>query len=135
MIVQYVCDLNNNAILATQNIIHFKTCILNNVLACKLFTVNYPLLTEHIRREAQFYVDILIKLQKRVDYDEILNAVKQEAFWNQIMAEHAKFIRGLLDPTEEELFELADNQCYYYQFPNSQYSRKQFQYSLIHLIN
>jgi hypothetical protein len=25
------------------------------------------------------------------------------------MAEHAKFIRGLLDPTENELFQVADN--------------------------
>lgn len=30
-------------------------------------------------------------------------------FWNRIMMEHALFIRGLLDPTEEELIETADN--------------------------
>ena len=32
-----------------------------------------------------------------------------ELFWNQIMMEHAQFIRGLLDPTECELMETADN--------------------------
>lgn len=32
-----------------------------------------------------------------------------ELFWNQIMMEHALFIRGLLDPTEEELILTADN--------------------------
>ena len=31
-----------------------------------------------------------------------------ECFWNQIMMEHARFIRGLLDPTECELMETAD---------------------------
>ena len=31
-----------------------------------------------------------------------------ELFWNQIMMEHALFIRGLLDPTEVELIEKAD---------------------------
>jgi hypothetical protein len=31
-----------------------------------------------------------------------------EFFWNRQMAEHAKFIRGLLDPTENDLFELAN---------------------------
>lgn len=29
-------------------------------------------------------------------------------FWNQIMMEHAQFIRGLLDPTECKLMETAD---------------------------
>ena len=31
-----------------------------------------------------------------------------EIFWNQIMMEHAQFIRGLLDPTECELIETAN---------------------------
>ena len=31
-----------------------------------------------------------------------------EAFWNQIMMEHAEFIRGLLDPTECDLMNTAD---------------------------
>ena len=32
-----------------------------------------------------------------------------ECLWNQIMMEHAQFIRGLLDPCETELFCAADN--------------------------
>lgn len=32
-----------------------------------------------------------------------------EQFWNQIMMEHALFIRGLLDPSENELIETADS--------------------------
>lgn len=31
-----------------------------------------------------------------------------EEFWNQIMMEHALFIRGLLDPSEEELVKTAN---------------------------
>ena len=31
-----------------------------------------------------------------------------EVFWNQIMMEHALFIRGLLDPSEEALIAAAD---------------------------
>ena len=31
-----------------------------------------------------------------------------EDFWNRIMMEHALFIRGLLDPTQEQLIETAD---------------------------
>ena len=36
------------------------------------------------------------------------NLQKQENFWNQIMMEHALFIRGLLDPSEETLIQTAD---------------------------
>lgn len=32
-----------------------------------------------------------------------------ELFWNQIMMEHALFIRGLLDPTENELIVTAND--------------------------
>ena len=31
-----------------------------------------------------------------------------ELFWNQIMMEHALFIRGLLDPTEEDLTDTSN---------------------------
>jgi hypothetical protein len=34
--------------------------------------------------------------------------IEQELFWNRIMGEHAKFIRGLLDPSEEALLEAAN---------------------------
>ena len=34
--------------------------------------------------------------------------IEEEMFWNTIMAEHAKFIRGLLDPTEVELLNASN---------------------------
>jgi hypothetical protein len=37
------------------------------------------------------------------------NMKQVELFWNQIMMEHALFIRGLLDPTENELIKTSDN--------------------------
>ena len=36
------------------------------------------------------------------------NMQQTEQFWNQIMMEHAMFIRGLLDPSENELIETSD---------------------------
>ena len=38
-----------------------------------------------------------------------------EHFWNQIMMEHAMFIRGLLDPSETELLQTADGFANEYQ--------------------
>ena len=48
------------------------------------------------------------RLQNNSDIDTEKEAFQQEAFWNRIMAEHSKFIRGLLDPTEENLIKTAN---------------------------
>jgi hypothetical protein len=74
-----------------------------------MFTLNYPLLIEHILREARLYRRLIQRLQSREQINVLREALEQEAFWNQIMAEHAKFIRGLLDPTEIALFNTADS--------------------------
>ncbi|MCG0275143.1 MAG: DUF2935 domain-containing protein [Thermosediminibacteraceae bacterium] len=101
--------LNQRAMDLITGLIQFKTIILSNVLSCKMFTVNYPLLIEHIRREAELYLRIIKKIQSRESIDIEREALEQEAFWNRIMAEHAKFIRGLLDPTENELINTAND--------------------------
>lgn len=109
MLEQSVYYLNERAITLTNSLIQFKENILSNVLACRMFTVNYPLLIDHIMREAKLYVSMLQKLQSRQDVNLESEAFEQESFWNRIMAEHSKFIRGLLDPTENDLFIAANN--------------------------
>ena len=108
-LTQKVHTLNNMAINLINQLIQFKREILANVLSCDLFTVNYPLLLDHILREARFYLHTLQRLQNREDFDIQREAFEQESFWNRIMAEHAKFIRGLLDPTENDLITTANN--------------------------
>ncbi|HYE11380.1 MAG TPA: DUF2935 domain-containing protein [Patescibacteria group bacterium] len=102
-----VRSINERAIVITNNLIQFKIALLNDVLSCRIFTVNYPLLIEHILREARLFVTLLTRLQ--TNSGSIENIIEQEAFWNRIMSEHAFFIRGLLDPTEEELITVANN--------------------------
>lgn len=70
--------------------------------------MSYPLLIKHITREAKIYRDSLIDLQ---NHGEINCKKMQQAeqFWNRIMMEHALFIRGLLDPTENELIKISDS--------------------------
>ncbi|NLJ90176.1 MAG: DUF2935 domain-containing protein [Clostridiales bacterium] len=108
-LVEKVYRVNRRAIHLISGLIDFKARILDNVLCCKMFTVNYPLLIEHIMREAKLYLDLVRRLQSRRYINIQRDALNQEAFWNRIMAEHAKFIRGLLDPSEEELFNVANN--------------------------
>lgn len=106
---QYVSALNQRAINATAALIQFKSNILSNVTSCKMFTFNYPLLIIHIIREAELYLLQLRRLQNREQISLEREAYDLEFFWNRQMAEHAKFIRGLLDPTEDALISQANN--------------------------
>lgn len=108
-IVTRVTELNQRAIVAANQIASFKSRLLQDVLSCNVFTTNYPLLINHILREAQFYLRMLTMLQNREEINIVQETVNQEIFWNRIMAEHAKFIRGLLDPTEVKLFNIAND--------------------------
>ena len=107
-IVQNISHLNNTAFALLDGFIKFKERILRNVLSCNLFTANYPLLLEHIIREAKLYCCYVAMLQNGQDIT-MEDKKETELFWNQIMMEHALFIRGLLDPTEEELITTANN--------------------------
>ena len=102
-----VQELNRDGIRLVDRLIRFKERILRGVHSCGLFTVNYPMLIEHILREARLYRAHLMRLERPGDCG--CDALRDsEVFWNRIMMEHAMFIRGLLDPAEEELIDTAD---------------------------
>ncbi len=104
-----VFDINQRAMTLIAGLIKFKSVILSNVLSCKMFTVNYPLLIDHIMREAKLYLQMLTSIQRNEEFNMEQEALNQEIFWNRIMAEHSKFIRGLLDPTEDALIRKAND--------------------------
>lgn len=105
---QQVKALNQTALKLLNGLIMFKEEILSMVLSCQMFTMNYPLLIDHILREAKLYRNYVQMLERNGDLNG--QSVKEvECFWNRIMMEHALFIRGLLDPTETELFDSADS--------------------------
>lgn len=99
--------LNQRALQLLDGLIALKERILQEVLDCTMFTMNYPLLLEHILREARLYRQYIETLEKNgclMDQD----MAATECFWNQIMMEHALFIRGLLDPSEANLIRTAN---------------------------
>lgn len=106
-VIRAVNRINQRAIQLLEGFIAFKESILKEVSKGKLFNANYPLLIQHILREAKLYYVTVKELMhnKELTYK---NLKKTEEFWNQIMMEHALFIRGLLDPSEVELIETAD---------------------------
>jgi len=109
MLVQRVSMLNHRVMDLVDELIRFKTRILSDITSCNMFTVNYPLLIDHILREAKLYHLLIQRLEEKEETDIEQEAFEQELFWNRIMAEHSLFIRGLLDPTENELIIAANN--------------------------
>ena len=47
--------INRKTLPLIENLINFKNNILNQVLLCKMYTANYPLLINHIKNEAIMY--------------------------------------------------------------------------------
>lgn len=107
-IIRIVHHINEQSITLLNGIIEFKENILREVERCNLFTANYPLLIKHILREAKLYRSTIDNLMhnRQVSYKGLFGT---EEFWNRIMMEHALFIRGLLDPSEDELIHTADD--------------------------
>lgn len=106
-LVSRISNINRQTLPVIQNLINFKNNVLNNVLSCKMYTTNYPLLILHIMNEAKMFYELLDKVERRQPFTNQY-LYQQELFWNNIMKEHAQFIRGLLDPTEKDLILTAN---------------------------
>jgi len=101
-----VHDINCRSLNILEEVIQFKEKILNLVLDCKIFVSMYPHMLSHLVKEAEVYSLILKSLVKRdLPKETICNELK---FWNHIMEDHAEFIDGMLDHTEEDLKEKAE---------------------------
>ena len=106
VLCRQVKQLNETALRLLDGLIGFKETTLKRVLACRMFTMNYPLLLEHIIREAKLYRTFLRDAERCCLDGQTMK--ETEVFWNQIMMEHAQFIQGLLDPTEDALIKTSD---------------------------
>ena len=56
---RWIRQLNHHVLHLLGGLIEFKKQILQEVTCCRLFTANYPLLIEHIIREANHYLRLL----------------------------------------------------------------------------
>lgn len=104
---QQVRDLNAEIHTLLDGLIEFKTQVADEVLSCHMFTANYPTLLHHVLHEAQMYKTGIDALEAGKDPNDGIR--ESELFWDHIMLEHAVFIRGLLDPSESELINTANN--------------------------
>jgi len=91
-----------------KKIFAFKRHILHLLVHCEIGGYNYPLLIDHISREAMYFLKLLGKIRDRDMKYPVDSIVSDNVFWLRHMADHARFIAGLLDPSERELVEKAN---------------------------
>jgi hypothetical protein len=105
---QNMFRLNRRIIAVIREVAGFKENLKKRVDSCQMATHAYPHLIEHVLEEALYYLAMLRRLQEMADIDVDSEIIEQESFWNEIMGEHGEFIRGMLDPTEKSLIDMAD---------------------------
>ncbi|SOC39851.1 DUF2935 domain-containing protein [Ureibacillus acetophenoni] len=94
---------NTEVYSAAVHIWAFKRKILDLTLRCEILTNNYPLLVDHTSREAAYFARRLKELNEGVLAPKPDDIIKENVFFLKIMADHAKFIGHLLDPSERKL--------------------------------
>ena len=70
---------------------------------------NFPLLVDHISREANYFRKRLMELNEGRLKSLPDAIIRENVFFLRIMADHAKFIGHLLDPSERKLVDIAQN--------------------------
>jgi len=95
-------------IVAVNNIFAFKRHVLHLLIECQIGGYNYPLLIDHISREAMYFLKLLEKIQDGDMACPVDSIFSDNVFWLRHMADHARFIAGLLDPSERSFVEKAN---------------------------
>ncbi|WHY76621.1 DUF2935 domain-containing protein [Neobacillus sp. WH10] len=105
--VTAVRKLNEDSIQLVLGLRNFKRNLLILIVNCKVMGFNFPLLVDHIAREAEYFMRTLKKFNEGI-LDPIQDAIiKENVFWLRIMMEHSRFIASLLDQSERNLVRAA----------------------------
>ncbi|WP_071392758.1 DUF2935 domain-containing protein [Bacillus tuaregi] len=105
--VEQVRKLNEESIELVYGFRNFKRNLLILIVNCKISGFNFPLLVDHIAREAEYFMRTLKKLNQGI-LEPIQDAIINEnVFWLRIMMEHSRFISALLDQSERNLVNQA----------------------------
>ncbi|WP_430311667.1 DUF2935 domain-containing protein [Rummeliibacillus pycnus] len=101
-------EFNSEVQQAASSIFFFKRKVLGLILTCKLpGGNNFPLLVDHTSREANYFRKRLVELNEGKMNSLPDAIIKENVFFLRIMADHAKFIGHLLDPSERKLVDMA----------------------------
>jgi hypothetical protein len=105
--VAAVRKLNEDSIQLVYGFRNFKRNLLILIINEKVQGFNFPLLVDHIAREAEYFMNSLQKFNNGI-LEPIQDAIIHEnVFWLRIMMEHSRFVASLLDPSERNLVAAA----------------------------
>lgn len=105
--IRQIQAFNSEVYQAAVSIWHFKRKVLGLTLRCEIISNNYPLLVDHISREAAYFANRLKELNEGKLVPSPDAIIQENVFFLKIMADHAKFIGHLLDPSERQLVDQA----------------------------
>jgi hypothetical protein len=105
--LRQVQAFNSEVYQAAAAIWSYKRKVLELTLRCEIRTNNFPLLVDHTSREAAYFANRLKELNEGKLAPTPDEVIKENVFFLKIMADHAKFIGHLLDPSERKLVEQA----------------------------
>lgn len=91
---------------AVEALIEFKRFLIRLMVQCQLPGSHlYPLLLDHITREAVHFLEFLQGYATA--RDDLVAILAVQTFWLRQMKEHVEFVIALLDPSERELLAQA----------------------------
>jgi hypothetical protein len=105
--LRQVQAFNTEVYQAAASIWSYKRKVLQLTLRCEIRTNNFPLLVDHISREAAYFANRLKELNEGKLAPTPDTVIEENVFFLRIMTDHAKFIGHLLDPSERKLVEQA----------------------------
>jgi hypothetical protein len=106
--IRQVQAFNNEVYQAAVAIWSYKRKVLGLTLRCEIRTNNFPLLVDHVSREAAYFANRLKELNEGKLAPQPDKIIQENLFFLKIMADHAKFIGHLLDPSERKLVDQAN---------------------------
>jgi hypothetical protein len=106
--IRQIQAFNNEVYQAAVAIWSYKRKVLGLTLRCEIRTNNFPLLVDHVSREAAYFANRLKELNEGKLAPQPDKIIQENLFFLKIMADHAKFIGHLLDPSERKLVDQAN---------------------------
>lgn len=105
--VELVRKFNEESIELVFGFRNFKRNLLILIINCKVSGFNFPLLVDHIAREAEYFMRTLKKFNQGIIEPIQDSIINENVFWLRIMMEHSRFIASLLDQSERNLVNTA----------------------------
>jgi hypothetical protein len=105
---KYKCFIDDS-IKLVQKFYRFNRRLLRLALTCRLGGSLFPLMLDHMSREALYTLRVLERLCAGKQTYYKASMLREMLFWLRLMSDHTKLISHLLDPSETGLIATADD--------------------------